>query len=219
MRILLRVFRKVFQAYKLRSSTISKTSSVSFKARLDSVKANDYTRFADYSDVRTSSIGEYSTVGRYTKITNAEIGKFCAISWDCTINAVSHPYDHLTIHAFPYVPHAGGLVKERTQQIVNVKVGNDVWVGANSVIMPGITVGDGAIIGANAVVTKDVPPYAIVVGVPAKIIKYRFSEQIIGKLLNIKWWDFERDTIVENIDLFKRPLTIELLLELEKCKS
>ena len=76
-----------------------------------------------------------------------------------------------------------------------VTIGNDVWIGIKATIMPNITIGDGAVIGANAVVTKDVPPYAVVVGVPAKIIKYRFDEEIIKDLLELKWWNYSESFI------------------------
>ena len=75
------------------------------------------------------------------------------------------------------------------------KIGNDVWIGANAIIQSGVTIGDGAIIGSGAVVTKDVPPYAIVVGVPAKILKYRFNKEQIKELLQLKWWNLPFDKI------------------------
>src|SRR5690606_2348960 len=134
-------------------------------------------------------VGEYTAIGRYTKVAKSEIGKFCAISWDCTINAISHSYENLTVSAFPYVPYVGNFVTERNQTYKKVVIGNDVWIGANSVIMPGVVIGDGAVVGAGAVVTNDVPAYVIVVGVPAKIVKFRFSEEVIKKLLEIQWWN------------------------------
>ena len=80
----------------------------------------------------------------------------------------------------------------------DIKVGNDVWIGATSTIMSGITIGDGAIIGAGSTVTKDVPPFAIVAGNPGKIVKYRFTEEQIEKLLQISWWNWEEDKIRDN---------------------
>ena len=80
----------------------------------------------------------------------------------------------------------------------DIKVGNDVWIGATSTIMSGITIGDGAIIGAGSMVTKNVPPFAIVAGNPSKIVKYRFTEEQIEKLLQISWWDWEEDKIKDN---------------------
>lgn len=86
-----------------------------------------------------------------------------------------------------------------------VEIGNDVWIGANVVILPGVTIGDGAVLAAGAVVTKDVEPYAIVGGVPAERIRYRFPKKIVEAFLKIKWWDWSIDKIEENIELFYQP--------------
>lgn len=158
---------------------------------------------ASRASVAHSKVDDFSSVGRNSKITHSNIGKYCAISWDVTINALSHPYTHLSISAFPYVPYVGNFVKKRMQNYEEVVIGNDVWVGANSVIMPGVTIGNGAIVGAGAVVTKDVPDYAIVAGVPAKMMKYRFEKTMIEKLLELKWWDLPEDIIKENIHLWQ----------------
>lgn len=176
-----------------------------------------YARVADNAEVNNTTVGDYSSIGRYSKITHTVIGKYCAISWDTTINAVSHPHDHLSVSAFAYVPSVGNFVdkkKANRHQVVTIK--NDVWIGANCVIMPGVTIGNGAIIGSSAVVTSDVPDYAIVVGVPAKIIKYRFSDKEIEKLLAIKWWELDRDVIKEHIALWQGQCTPAVIEELEK---
>ncbi len=85
-----------------------------------------------------------------------------------------------------------------------VKIGNDVWIGYGALIVGGVTIGDGACIGAGAIVTKDVPPYAIVGGVPAKVLKYRFPEQIIAKLLDEKWWNKPDAILNKEINLFQK---------------
>ena len=180
----------------------------------------DEVRVSSNAEISHTKIGYLSSVGRYTKITHSEIGKFCAISWDSTINAISHPYNHLTISAFPYVPHIGHFVVKRKQNYKKVIIKNDVWIGANSVILPGITIGNGAIIGAGCVVTKDVPDYAIVVGVPAKIIKYRFEPEIIKKLLELQWWHLDPKVIKENIDIWQAQFNLDTLHKLEMlCNS
>ena len=93
-----------------------------------------------------------------------------------------------------------------------IKIGNDVWIGVEAMILDGVTIGDGAVIGARTVVTKDIPPYAIAVGVPAKIVKYRFEQEVINRLLEIKWWDFSDDKIDAHIEFFREPeITLEIM--------
>lgn len=125
-------------------------------------------------------------------IKNTQIGKYCSISSNVTIGADRHPTDWLSTHHFQYNE------TKNFQSLEKTTIGNDVWIGANAVIMTGVNVGDGAIIGSSAVVTKDVPPYAIVVGIPAKIIRYRFNPDIINKLLELKWWDIEHYELIKN---------------------
>ena len=94
-------------------------------------------------------------------------------------------------------------------------IGSDVWIGAGASIMTGVNVGDGAVIGANSVVTKDIPPYAVAVGVPAKIIKFRFDEDIINRLLKIKWWNYSKEALQPCHECFVGDLTLEKLEMLE----
>ncbi len=97
-------------------------------------------------------------------------------------------------------------------------IGNDVWTGANAIIMPGVTVGDGAVVGAGAVVTKDVLPYSVVVGNPAREIKKRFDEKYVQKLLDIKWWNFPKRILAEHVDLLTSQMSDEVIIKLEKLK-
>lgn len=201
---------------KHRGNSIKDYHLLSIKSKIFKCTLKNQVRVSDMAEISNSYVDEMSSVGRYSKIVHTNIGKYCAISWNTTINALSHPYSHMSISAFPYVPYVGNFVKERTQLYDVVCIKNDVWIGANSVIMPGVTIGNGAVIGASSVVTKDVPDYAIVAGVPAKIIKYRFSKDVIDKLLEVKWWDIDRNIIKKNISLWQKKLTIEDLRHLEK---
>ncbi|SCY09140.1 Acetyltransferase (isoleucine patch superfamily) [Lachnospiraceae bacterium XBB2008] len=107
-----------------------------------------------------------------------------------------------------------GAEESRLRKNAPIIIGNDVWIGGNAIILPGINIGDGAIVAAGAVVTKDVEPYSIVGGVPAKVIKYRFDSETITALLKIKWWDWPLDKIIDNIELFYDPK--HFIKEIEK---
>ncbi len=106
-----------------------------------------------------------------------------------------------------------------TVQLKTTVIGNDVWVGSNVVILGGLNIGDGAIIGAGAVVTKDVQPYSIVVGNPAREIKKRFSEQIISSLMAIRWWEFPPELLAKNVDVLNRNVDEELIHILREIKD
>jgi acetyltransferase-like isoleucine patch superfamily enzyme len=145
-------------------------------------------------------------IGRYTYFTNGysfdesrvDIGNFCSIAKDVTFNTeVNHNYK--TVSTYPFY-EKWGIGKDNYYYKDKITIGNDVWIGMGATIMSGVKIGDGAVIAAHSVVTKDVEPYAIMGGNPAKIIKYRFDKKTINKLLKIKWWDFDDDKIKENID-------------------
>lgn len=221
--MIIKVLKKIKFLYKKlkysKNNNLSEIFTIGKKVTLNNCNINYHSRVAEYASLNNTYIGDYSSIGRYSKIVHTDIGKYCAISWDTTINAISHPYNNLSISAIAYVPYVGNFVKERKQKHQKVIIKNDVWIGANSVIMPGITIGNGAIIGAGAVVTKDVPDYAIVAGVPAKIIKYRFSEDIIKRLLVLKWWDIDSKIIKKHIELWGEEFNSDSLKRLEEiCK-
>lgn len=153
-------------------------------------------------------IDSYSYVGRNCLVQNAQIGKFCSIANDVFIGLGTHPIHLLSTSTLFYrIKNTLGIkLMEKDlnfDEYQKISIGNDVWIGARAILMDGISVGDGAIIAANAVVTKNVPPYAIVGGVPAKILKYRFDEEQVTKLLESKWWEYPLDKIKQKIDLRK----------------
>lgn len=135
------------------------------------------------------------------------IGSFCSFAIGVTIFAGyhgRHSYDFITTSPLSYVFGNPGQAETSKTLVgdLSVRIGSDVWVGYNAVIMAGVNIGHGAVLGAGCVVTKDVPPYAIVAGVPARIIKYRFSEIQIRRLLAIAWWEWSDDKIARHLDHF-----------------
>lgn len=137
------------------------------------------------------------------------IGKFCSIACGVKfiLNCANHSMTSLSTYTFPLFFEEWHLDKKDIVQSWDNKgdivIGNDVWIGYEAVILAGVTIGDGAIIGARAVVTKDVPPYTIVGGVPAKIIRKRFDEDTITTLLELKWWDWSKNRIMKNINFIQ----------------
>ncbi len=133
------------------------------------------------------------------------IGKFCAIAngIEFVMNGANHRMNSVT--TYPFNIMAGGWEKYAPQMSDlpykgDTVIGNDVWIGQHVTVLPGVKIGDGAIIVANAVVAKDIPPYCIVAGNPCKVVKKRFNDELISYLLELKWWDWNSDKIFKNME-------------------
>ncbi len=142
-------------------------------------------------------IGDYTYIGSNSKIQHAEFGKFCSVGAEVYIGLGKHPLHYKSTHPAFYANDSSyyGVepeIKNLTPEYEKITIGNDVWIGTRAIILDGVSIGDGVVIAAGAVVTKDVPSYAIVGGVPAKIIKYRFEPDKINQLLEEKWWEKEK---------------------------
>jgi len=144
-----------------------------------------------YGDLTVKAWGEGATlvVGSYSSI--AEGVK--------VFLGGEHRIDWVTTYPFNILWDEGKGINGHPKSKGDVVIGNDVWVATDALILSGVTIGDGAVVGARAVVIKDVPPYAIVAGNPARIIKYRFDDEVVGQLLGIRWWDWDRKRIVNAI--------------------
>jgi acetyltransferase-like isoleucine patch superfamily enzyme len=155
---------------------------------------------------RNTQVGPDCTIGKYFGmnescfVARATVGAYCSIGARTSINPFNHPVNWLSIHEFQYHPNSFDWVAEyiairrleRTPDMYeHVSIGNDVWMGHNVNVMPGVSVGDGAVVGAGSVVTKNLPPYAIAGGVPAKVLRLRFPEKTVERLLRLKWWELE----------------------------
>jgi len=177
-----------------------------------------FTMIRKGTEIGKIKLGDYSYIsGPRSYIEEAEIGKFCSIARQVIIGPSVHNYDWVTTSpiivskCYEFID----LDKDQAQKPPPI-IGNDVWIGINATILRGVTIGDGAVIAAGSVVTKNVEPYAIYGGIPAKLIRFRFDEEIINSLLEIKWWDWSILKIKQNINLF---YNIENFVSVHKLKN
>ena len=183
-------------------------SRIRFKsARIDSAYVSINAKISEKVVVSPDCIIEGNCeIGKYTymqsgcNINNTCIGKFCSIGNNVLINPWQHPIDLVSTSPKLYrnILKWGGYSDTPRQTII----GNDVWIGSGSCILEGIKIGDGAVIGANSVVTRDVPAYAIVVGNPARVIRYRFDSNKIEIINSVHWWDWGSEELQKNLDFF-----------------
>jgi acetyltransferase-like isoleucine patch superfamily enzyme len=184
-----------------------------------------YSNYSDFfgstnqSSSQRIKIGKYSYYKPSTQIWDCEIGNFCHIGSNCLIGLIGHDPTRVTTYPLEY--HFSNTVTDcsqdptaNTKKKERVKILNDVYMGEGVVVMGGVTIGNGAVIGTRSVITKDIPDYSIVGGVPAKLIKKRFSDQVIEALLEIRWWDWPDEKIKENMTTFN--LDIEKFISIHK---
>lgn len=173
------------------------------------IEVGDFTMYNDF--VNDPKDFERNNVLYQYPINNDRliIGKYCSIACGAKFlfNSANHTMTSLSTYPFPLFFEEWGLEKKNVTNAWDNKgdivVGSDVWIGYEAVILAGVTIGDGAIIGTRAVVTKDVPPYTIVGGIPANPIRKRFDDEMISHLLALKWWDWAEERIAQNINLIQ----------------
>ena len=174
-----------------------------------SISVGDYTIYDDFvndpRDFQRNNVLYHYPINRERLV----IGKFCSIACGAKFlfNSANHTLRSLSTYIFPVLFEEWGLdvarIPEAWDNRGDIVIGNDVWIGYDAVVLAGVTVGDGAIIAARAVVTKDVPPYTIVGGVPARPIRRRFSDSEIDQLLELKWWDWPEEKIARSIGVIQ----------------
>lgn len=206
---IVKIWRLIFIVnYRINHIYLSRTTAFNLSTRI-----GQYSKFGKRVSINDSEIGSYTYISENSKLDNCRIGKFCSIASDVKVISSTHPTRNFvsTSPVFHSLKKQCGItfVKERLfDEILSVDgrtviIGNDVWIGQGAKIIGGHTIGDGSIVAAGAVVTKDIPPYAIVGGVPAKIIRYRFDQDQIKQLLSLKWWNKNEDWIMKHLSEFE----------------
>jgi phosphonate metabolism protein (transferase hexapeptide repeat family) len=161
------------------------------------------------SSVQYATLGDASYLGHDCQVADAQIGKFCAIAAQVRIGPPNHPMGRVSQHRFTYCPEYYDATQARdagffaARRAARTRIGNDVWIGHGVTVLAGVSVGDGAVLAAGAVVAKDVAPYTIVGGVPARRIRDRFPPAIAARLRRIAWWDWPFEVIMARLAAFQ----------------
>lgn len=195
---------KLFRNVSVINSTFGEGCSIGDDTTVERCKFDNNVVINRRSYINDSEIGYFSYTGINTTMNWTKMGKFCSLARNVDIGGFDHDYRKITTmpeFRFQQLLSGGGKIPELFEHSEYCEIGNDVWIAAGAIVLHKVKIGDGAVIGAGAVVTHDIPPYAIAVGVPARIIGFRCDEKMISELLNIKWWDWDKEVIADNIDL------------------
>lgn len=212
----------IYRDVILKSSRIGAKSSVGDFSKVERSVLGEYIRIDRNNYIWCTEMKRHCYTGKNSSIIAAEVGSFVSVSWNVTIGGADHDYSKLSTHSFIYNDYdelrpEGAEGYDRFSSPCVIK--NDVWIAANAVILRGVTVGNGSVVGAGAVVTKDVPDYAIVAGVPARIIGYRFEDSIIKMLNEVCWWNWNDETIRRNYHLFRENVTVDVLKKMSRISE
>ncbi|MFV0423100.1 CatB-related O-acetyltransferase [Oleidesulfovibrio sp.] len=183
-------------------NSIDATTQILDGSEVSGSTMHEYSRLKKNCELRDSVLGAYSYLSAGSMAVAADIGRFTSIGPGVYVGLWEHD-TFTTTHTFYLYESSGGFCKgwrNFSRDHVRTTIGSDVWIGANAVIRKGVTVGHGAIIGASAVVTRDVPPYAVVTGVPAKVHEYRFSQEDRELLLKTAWWNLPREVLQDMVN-------------------
>lgn len=183
----------------VRNSVINYASIISSNSQIINSIIDSNVKIYSNCDVADSKVGSFTYISNNSHISLTEIGKFCSIGPQLICGYGNHPTDYIsTSPAFFSVDKQCGYTftdRSNYEDRAKIVIGNDVWLGARVFIKDGVKIGNGSVIGAGSVVVKDVPDFAIVGGIPAKLIRYRFSSSVINKLLEFQWWNWNKEKL------------------------
>lgn len=194
-RFLLQI-KRVIQSFQLRKKSVS----ISVGCQITNTKFGNNIFLGENVSILNSEINDHSYINNNSSIKNTSIGKYCSIGPNVQIILGKHPTNFVSTHPIFYAnnkPFKTFADKTYINEYDSVNIGNDVWIAEGVIIPGGVTIGNGAIITARSVVTKDIEPYSIVGGIPAKHIKYRFDEDTIQKINNSEWWNWDESLLRE----------------------
>jgi phosphonate metabolism protein (transferase hexapeptide repeat family) len=171
-----------------------------------------WTEVGPWNMLENVTLGDYSYTGPWCILQNAQVERFANIAAAVRVGPTMHPMDRPTLHHFTYRRVLYGFADTDDDEFFDwrrgqvARIGNDTWIGHGAIIMPGVTVGDGSVIGAGAVVTHDVAPYTVAAGVPARPLRLRFPEPVARALARIAWWTWDHETLHARLDDFSLPV-------------
>jgi len=192
-------------------------------ARVRESKLGAWTSVGPRTTLAETDLGDYSYVVNDCSIIYSVIGKFCSIAAHGRINPGNHPLSRPALHHFSYRSKSYQLGEDDDDSFFEwrrahkVVMGNDVWLGHGVIVLPGVTIGTGAAIGAGAVVSRPIPPFAVAVGVPARVIRFRFAQRTQERLLQLAWWDWSREQLRAALPDFRQLPIEEFLDKYESC--
>jgi len=199
----------IIDSADIENATIGCGAKIEAQTRLMDVVVGDYASVLSGVTLQGCSISRFSYVSYHSRLVNCIVGKFCSVGPDVQIGLGPHPVRRFvsTYPAFYSPRNSGCSLSLRNDAVFDDSVpetvlGNDVWIGSNVIIPGGIVIGTGAVVAAGSVVVKDVPPYAIVGGNPAQLIRFRFDDATIAKLLESAWWDWPLSEIRDRLHEF-----------------
>ncbi|MGI6736222.1 MAG: CatB-related O-acetyltransferase [Anaerovoracaceae bacterium] len=211
---------RVYRDAKVSDSIIGPDCTIGDQSSLLHCELQESNRINRRNQMLNVHMDFASHTNHNTTIRDADIGKFCSISWNVSIGGTDHNYRSAsTFNPFWWNEFFAPPDGVRTFEYPRCGIGSDVWIASGANILRKVHIGDGAVIAAGAVVTRDVEPYAIVAGVPAVTRKMRFDDRTIERLEKIRWWDWPRDVIRANVPLLQNDLDEEILEQMEAISA